>query len=158
MVNPFKLLVLPGDGMGPEVVAAGLCVFEEACQREAIETDVQHDLIHGAAREKYGSFCRDEILARAKQSQAVLIGAVGGPQWDDIHIEGAAPAERDGLMRLREELETCTRLQPARAYDALPWRQAGNLRALARHRTGPRRRRHYPADLRTDFKGTEARG
>ncbi len=106
MANPFKLLVLPGDGIGPEVVMAALRVFERLCQLEAIETEIQHDLLHGAAWDKYGTFCRDETVATAKQSDALLIGAVGGPRWDDIVIEGATPAERDGLMRMREELET----------------------------------------------------
>jgi 3-isopropylmalate dehydrogenase len=119
MANPFKLLVLPGDGIGPEVVAVGLSVFESLCQLEGIDTEIQHDLLHGAAWEKYGSFCRDETVTAAQQSDAVLIGAVGGPQWDDIVIEAATPAERDGLMRLREELETYACLRPSRAYDTL---------------------------------------
>jgi isocitrate/isopropylmalate dehydrogenase len=55
MANPFKLLVLPGDGIGPEVVAVGLSVFESLCQLEGIDTEIQHDLLHGAAWEKYGS-------------------------------------------------------------------------------------------------------
>ncbi len=119
MANPFKLLVLPGDGIGPEVVAVGLSVFERLCRLEGIDTEIRHDLLHGAAWEKYGSFCRDETVTTAKQSDALLIGAVGGPQWDDIVIEGATPAERDGLMRLREELETYACLRPSRAYEAL---------------------------------------
>ena len=119
MADPFKLLVLPGDGIGPEVVAAGLRVFERLCQLEAIETEIKHDLLHGAAWEKYGTFCRDETVVKAKQSDALLIGAVGGPQWDDLVIEGATPAERDGLMRMREELETYACLRPSRAYQAL---------------------------------------
>ncbi len=119
MANPFKLLVLPGDGIGPEVVAAALSVFERLCWLEDIETDIQHDLLHGAAWERYGSFCRDETVTAAKQSDAVLIGAVGGPRWDDIVIDGATPAERDGLMRLREELETYACLRPSRAYESL---------------------------------------
>ena len=119
MADPFKLLVLPGDGIGPEVVAAGLRVFERLCQLEAIETEIEHDLLHGAAWEKYGTFCRDETVVKAKQSDALLIGAVGGPQWDDLVIEGATPAERDGLMRMRKELETYACLRPSRAYRAL---------------------------------------
>ncbi|MCP4389576.1 MAG: 3-isopropylmalate dehydrogenase [Gammaproteobacteria bacterium] len=114
MANPFKLLVLPG-----EVVTAALRVFERLCQLEAIETEIQHDLLHGAAWDKYGTFCRDETVATAKQSDALLIGAVGGPRWDDIVIEGATPAERDGLMRMREELETYACLRPSRAYAPL---------------------------------------
>lgn len=119
MANPFKLLVLPGDGIGPEVAAAALRVFQRLCQLEAIDTEIQHDLLHGAAWEKYGTFCRDQTVVTAKRSDALLIGAVSGPQWDDLLIEGATPAERDCLMRLREELETYACLRPARAYDVL---------------------------------------
>ena len=119
MAEPFKLLVLPGDGIGPEVVSAALRVFERLCQLESIETEISHDLLHGAAWEKYGSFCRDETVTKAQQSHALLIGAVGGPQWDSLVIPGATPAERDGLMRLREVLETYACLRPSRAYEAL---------------------------------------
>jgi 3-isopropylmalate dehydrogenase len=119
MAEPFKLLVLPGDGIGPEVVSAALRVFERLCQLEGIETEISHDLLHGAAWEKYGSFCRDETVAKAQQSHALLIGAVGGPQWDSLVIPGASPAESDGLMRLREVLETYACLRPSRAYEAL---------------------------------------
>jgi 3-isopropylmalate dehydrogenase len=119
MADPFKLLVLPGDGIGPEVVSAALRVFETICRQEQIETEVSHDLLHGAAWEQYGTFCRDQTVESAQQSHALLIGAVGGPQWDSIVIEGATPAERDGLMRLREELGTYACLRPARSYPAL---------------------------------------
>ncbi len=119
MADPFKLLVLPGDGIGPEVVAVALRVFERVCQLEDIAIRVEHDLLHGAAFDAYGSFCRDATVATARRSNALLIGAVGGPKWDDIVIAGATPAERDGLMRLREELETYACLRPSRAYDCL---------------------------------------
>lgn len=119
MADPFKLLVLPGDGIGPEVVAVALRVFERVCETAEIAIQTEHDLLHGAAWDVHGTFCRDATVTSARQSNAVLIGAVGGPQWDDIVIAGATPAERDGLMRLREELETYACLRPARAYDCL---------------------------------------
>ncbi|MDH3218103.1 MAG: 3-isopropylmalate dehydrogenase [Gammaproteobacteria bacterium] len=119
MAKPFKLLVLPGDGIGPEVVAAALRVFERICRRERIDTEVGHDVLHGEAWERYGSFCRDETVAAARESQALLVGAVGGPRWDNMIIDGATPAERDGLMRLREDLETYACLRPSRAYETL---------------------------------------
>jgi 3-isopropylmalate dehydrogenase len=119
MADPFKLLVLPGDGIGPEVVSAALRVFEKLCRLEQIETEIKHDLLHGAAWEKYGSFCRDETVATAQQSDALLIGATGGVQWDNLPADGATPAERDGLMRMREELQTYACLRPSRAYESL---------------------------------------
>jgi len=119
MSDPFKLLVLPGDGIGPEVVGAALRVFEAVCARESIALDLTHDLLHGASFERYGTFCRDETVAAAKRSDAVLVGAVGGARWDDIVTEGSSPAERDGLMRLREELDTYACLRPSRSYPCL---------------------------------------
>ena len=119
MSDPFKLLVLPGDGIGPEVVSAALRVFELLCRMNDIAVEVSHDLLHGEAWEKYGTFCRDETVARAKRSDALLVGAVGGPRWDKLVFEAATPAERDGLMRLREELETYACLRPSRAYASL---------------------------------------
>ena len=119
MTEAFKLLVLPGDGIGPEVVAAALRVFERLCELESIAIEVSHDLLHGAAWEAYGCFCRDETLAAAQRSDAVLVGAVGGAQWDDIVSQGDTAGERDGLMRLREELDTYACLRPAKAYPSL---------------------------------------
>lgn len=119
MAESFKLLVLPGDGIGPEVVAAALRIFERICQQENIALEIEHDLLHGEAWDRYGTFCRDETVARAKQSNALLVGAVGGPKWDALEFDNATPAQRDGLMRLREELETYACLRPARAYASL---------------------------------------
>jgi 3-isopropylmalate dehydrogenase len=119
MADPFKLLVLPGDGIGPEVVSVALLVFERLCRLEQIETEIQHDLLHGAAWDKYGTFCRDETIATAKQSDALLIGAVGGAKWDELLIQSTDPAERDGLMRMREELQTYACLRPSRTYESL---------------------------------------
>ena len=119
MADPFKLLVLPGDGIGPEVVSAALRVFEKICQLEQIETEIKHDLLHGAAWDEYGTFCRDETIVTAKQSNALLIGAVGGAKWDRQLIQSTNPAERDGLMRMREELQTYACLRPSRAYESL---------------------------------------
>ena len=102
MADPFKLLVLPGDGIGPDVVAAGLRVFERLCQLESIETEIEHDLLHGAAWEKFGTFCRDETVATAKQSNALLIGAAGGARWDILPPKCSNQAESDGRRRMRE--------------------------------------------------------
>ncbi|MDH3389198.1 MAG: isocitrate/isopropylmalate family dehydrogenase, partial [Gammaproteobacteria bacterium] len=60
-----------------------------------------------------------QTVTAAKESQALLVGAVGGPRWDNLVIDGATPAERDGLMRLRVELETYACLRPSRAYQTL---------------------------------------
>jgi 3-isopropylmalate dehydrogenase len=114
----FKVLALGGDGIGPEVVASGLVLLEAVCASEGIGLCVEEDLLHGAAWERYGTFCREETVAAARAADAVLVGAVGGPKWDDIRIPGG-PEMQDGLMRLRKELDTYAGLRPARAWPDL---------------------------------------
>ena len=119
----IKILALGGDGIGPEVVNAALQLLEVAAQDAGIDFDLSEDLLHGAAWEKYATFIRPETLERAKRSDALLVGATGGPQWDHIVIDGGAQ-EQDGLMKLRHELQVFACLRHARAFDALLERTA----------------------------------
>lgn len=119
----LKLLAMGGDGIGPEVVDAALQVLEVAAAADGLKVDLSEDLLGGAAWEAYGSFIRAETLEKARQSDASLIGAVGGPQWDHIVIDGG-PEEQDGLMKLRHELQTFACLRHARAHEALLERTA----------------------------------
>lgn len=119
----IRILALGGDGIGPEVVDAALQVLEIAARSARLHVDLSEDLLHGAAWEQYGTFIRPETLSRARESDALLVGAVGGPQWDPIVIDGG-PEEQDGLMKLRHELQTFACLRHARAYDALLGRTA----------------------------------
>lgn len=114
----IKLLALGGDGIGPEVVNASLKVLDVVASSLGLDIDLSEDLLHGAAWQKYGCFCRPQTLEKARQCDAVLVGAVGGEQWDNITIEGG-PAEQDGLMKLRQELDVFAGLRPARAWNAL---------------------------------------
>jgi 3-isopropylmalate dehydrogenase len=114
----IKLLALGGDGIGPEVVNASLKVLDIVGNSLGLNIDLSEDLLHGAAWEKYGQFCRPETLDKARHCDAVLVGAVGGEQWDNIIIEGG-PAEQDGLMKLRQELDVFAGLRPARTWNAL---------------------------------------
>ena len=114
----LKLLALGGDGIGPEVVDAAIQVLDVAADRIGLQVDLSEDLLHGAAWEKYGTFIRPETLAKARQSDALLIGATGGPQWDHIVIDGG-PEAQDGLMTLRHDLQTFACLRHARARDPL---------------------------------------
>ena len=117
-MDGFKILALGGDGIGPEVVDSALALLEAVSASGGPRFDISTDLLHGAAWDRYCTFCRDETLARARAVDAVLVGAVGGPKWDDIVIEGP-PAAKDGLMRLRQELDVYAGLRPAKAYDSL---------------------------------------
>ena len=113
-----RILVLPGDGIGPEVMASALDVLDVVAITEGLHLDITEDVLHGAAWNKYGTFCRPETITNAQQSDAVLVGAVGGPEWDHITIE-SGPTEQDGLMKLRMELDVFAGLRPAKAWNCL---------------------------------------
>jgi len=100
----LKVLALGGDGIGPEVVAAALRVLDVAARSISLKFDLSEDLLHSAAWEKYDSLIRPQTLDKAKASDALLVGATGGPAWDHIVIDGG-PEEQDGLMKLRHELD-----------------------------------------------------
>ncbi|MEM7563207.1 MAG: isocitrate/isopropylmalate family dehydrogenase, partial [Pseudomonadota bacterium] len=114
----FQVLALGGDHIGPEVVASGLRVLHKAAQMAGLHIGVDEDLLGGASWDAHGRFCTDEVLSKARQADAILVGAVGGPEWDSLHIEGPI-TESDGLTRLRIELEVFNALRPARAWRAL---------------------------------------
>ena len=114
----LNVLALGGDGIGPEVLDAALKVLDVAATSIHLSLDISEDLLHGSAWEKYGTFIRPETLEKARQSDAVLVGAVGGPQWDHIVVEGG-PEEQDGLMKLRYELDVFACIRKAKAWSAL---------------------------------------
>jgi 3-isopropylmalate dehydrogenase len=106
-----RILLLPGDGIGPEVVEAGRRVLEAVAAAEGLRLEFSQALVGGAAIEAHGTPLRDEDLDRCRQADAVLLGAVGGPAWDSY-----PPAFRPerGLLRLRSELELALNLRPVR--------------------------------------------
>ena len=114
----IKILAMGGDGIGPEVLEAAMKVLEVAATSIHLSVDLTEDLLHGAAYEKYGCFIHPQSLEKARHSDAILVGAVGGSQWDHIVIEGG-PEEQDGLMKLRHELDVFACIRKARAWDAL---------------------------------------
>jgi 3-isopropylmalate dehydrogenase len=111
-----KLLVLAGDGIGPEVMAETLRVVEWMGARRARRFDVKEDLVGGAAFDAHGTPLADSTLRAAKDADAVLLGAVGGPKWDRLPF--AQKPER-GLLRLRKEMDLFANLRPAVVFDAL---------------------------------------
>jgi 3-isopropylmalate dehydrogenase len=118
MMDPARILVLPGDGIGPEVVAAGVSVLERVARSAGIPLLIEEDMLGGASYDRYGTFCRDEVVLKAKAADAVLVGAVGGPRWDAVPVEGT-PMDKDGLVRLRKELDAFACLRPAVSYRSL---------------------------------------
>jgi 3-isopropylmalate dehydrogenase len=116
MASNRKLLLLPGDGIGPEVCREVRRVVEWMDKRRAVTFDVAEDLVGGAAYDAHGTPLTDETLATAMESDALLLGAVGGPKWDDLDF--SQKPER-GLLRLRKEMELFANLRPAICFDAL---------------------------------------
>mgnify|MGYP001414551084 CR=1 FL=1 len=98
-----NLLVLPGDGIGKEVMLHGLHVLDKASKIFGFELSIEEDVIHGEAWKKFGTFCRDQTVITAKNADGVLVGAVGQIN-DETLPHSSNPEENDGLMRLRKEL------------------------------------------------------
>jgi len=111
-----KLLVLPGDGIGPEVVRQVRRVIDWMDRRRSASFDVQEGLVGGASIDTHGTPLTDDTLQAALEADAVLFGAVGGPKWDNIGFDKRPEA---GLLRLRKELGLFANLRPAMVFDAL---------------------------------------
>ena len=111
-----RILVLPGDGIGPEVTREARRVLEAAASEAGIPLRFEQALIGGAAIDAHGTPLSDETLELARGSRAVLLGAVGGPKWDKMPV-GTRP-ER-GLLRIRKELGLFANLRPAQVFPAL---------------------------------------
>ena len=111
-----KLLMLPGDGIGPEVMAEVNRVIGWMDKRRHVSFDVQEDLVGGAAYEVHKSSLADETLEKAMAVDAVMLGAVGGPQWDNVARDARPEA---GLLKLRKEMDLFANLRPATCMPAL---------------------------------------
>ena len=111
-----KLLLLPGDGIGPEVMGQARRVIDWFAAARGLRFEVEDDLVGGCAYEAHGEAISDSAMARAKAADAVLLGAVGGPKWDGVAYDQRPEA---GLLRLRKELGLFANLRPAVCYPAL---------------------------------------
>ncbi|MGR3636885.1 MAG: 3-isopropylmalate dehydrogenase [Shimia sp.] len=115
MSNP-SLLILAGDGIGPEVMSQVQRVIGWFGDNLGLNFDVSEDLVGGAAYDKHGVPLHDDTMAKAQEVDAVLLGAVGGPKYDDLDF--SVKPER-GLLRLRKEMDLFANLRPAQCFDAL---------------------------------------
>ncbi|HUN47142.1 MAG TPA: 3-isopropylmalate dehydrogenase [Stellaceae bacterium] len=111
-----KILFLPGDGIGPEVMRQVGRVIDWMDRRRIVTFDISEGLVGGAALDAHGVPLTEDTLALAQQSDAVLFGAVGGPKWDNLPFN--LKPER-GLLRLRKEMELFANLRPALVFDPL---------------------------------------
>ena len=110
MSNSYKLLVLPGDGIGPEVMKEVIKVAKSIGELSKVKFEIEEDDIGGSAYDRYGTPLSDETLEKAKNSHAVLLGAVGGEKWDNLDF---SLKPEQGLLRIRKELDLFANLRPA---------------------------------------------
>lgn len=119
-----KILVLAGDGIGPEIMAGAETVLSALTERFGLDVELEHGLMGGAAIDACGEPLPAATLQLARDADAILLGAVGGPKWDQI--ERRHRPER-GLLALRSELELFCNLRPAILFE--PLAAASTLRA-----------------------------
>ena len=111
-----SILILPRDGIGPEVMAEVRKVIDWYGTKRNVTFDVSEDLVGGAAYDAHGTPLHDDTMAKAQEVDAVLLGAVGGPKYDVLDF--SVKPER-GLLRLRKEMDLYSNLRPAQCFDAL---------------------------------------
>ncbi|OQW50156.1 3-isopropylmalate dehydrogenase [Candidatus Raskinella chloraquaticus] len=112
----FKLLLLPGDGIGPEVMGQAEAIVSFLDKQGIVGFSVERDLVGGAAYDAHGVAISDAAMDRAQEADAVLFGAVGGPKWDKVPYQHRPEA---GLLRLRKDMGLFANLRPAICYPAL---------------------------------------
>lgn len=115
-MTTYKLLLLPGDGIGPETMGEVKKVLGWFNARGTASFETEEDLVGGCAYDAHGKAISDEAMDRAMASDAVLFGAVGGPKWDGVPYDVRPEA---GLLRLRKDMELFANLRPAICYPAL---------------------------------------
>ncbi|MCW5682643.1 MAG: 3-isopropylmalate dehydrogenase, partial [Xanthobacteraceae bacterium] len=112
----YNLLLLPGDGIGPEVMAQARRVIEWIEKRGLATFNIEEGLVGGAAYDAHGKSISEDDMKKAMAADAVIFGAVGGPKWDGVPYDVRPEA---GLLRLRKDLALFANLRPAICYPAL---------------------------------------
>jgi 3-isopropylmalate dehydrogenase len=115
-LKTFKIAVLPGDGIGPEIVKQAVKVMDAVSEKFDVKLEYQYGLIGGAAIDEYGIPFPEETKEIILSSDAVLLGAVGGPKWDNLDF--SIRPER-ALLGMRKLLNAFANLRPAKLYDEL---------------------------------------
>jgi len=115
-MTSMKLLILPGDGIGPEVMAEVRKIIDWQGSNRGLKFEDEEDLVCGSSYDGHGKPLPDATMAKAQEVDAVLLGAVGGPKYDNLDF--SLKPER-GLLRLRKEMDLYANLRPAQCFDAL---------------------------------------
>lgn len=117
MTKNYNICLLPGDGIGPEIIAEGVKVLNAVGEKHDANFTCTEALIGGCAIDAAGTALPEETLAAAKASDAVLLAAVGGPKWDTT--DPSKPRPEQGLLGIRKELGLYTNLRPVQIFGAL---------------------------------------
>lgn len=117
MTKNYNICLLPGDGIGPEIIAEGVKVLNAVGEKHGASFTCTEALIGGCAIDAAGTALPEETLAAAKASDAVLLAAVGGPKWDTT--DPSKPRPEQGLLGIRKELGLYTNLRPVQIFGAL---------------------------------------
>jgi 3-isopropylmalate dehydrogenase len=115
-MTTYKLLLLPGDGIGPEVMGEVSRLVDWINARGLASIETETDLVGGCAYDSHGEAISEATMSKALAADAVMLGAVGGPKWDGVAYEKRPEA---GLLRLRKDLQLFANLRPAICYPAL---------------------------------------
>jgi 3-isopropylmalate dehydrogenase len=126
----YKIVSIPGDGIGPEVVAGAVSVLKQLSIKHCLEIEVEEHPFGGASYDLHGEMLTNATLEACKNCDAVLLGAVGGPKWEKLPHEHKPEA---ALLKIRKELELFANLRPAKVYEALL--EASSLKADVVHGT-----------------------
>ena len=111
-----KILLLPGDGIGPEVIGEVKKIINWFNDKKSLDFEIDEDLAGGCSYDKHGTPITDEVFYKALESEVVMLGAVGGPKWDNL--EFSKKPER-ALLKLRKELKLFANLRPAICFKQL---------------------------------------
>ena len=111
-----KVLLLPGDGIGPEVIGEVKKIINWFNEKKSLDFEIDEDLAGGCSYDKHGAPITDEVFYKALESAVVMLGAVGGPKWDNV--EFSKKPER-ALLKLRKELKLFANLRPAICFKQL---------------------------------------
>ena len=115
-IKKRKFLLLPGDGIGPEVVREVKKIIKWFNIKKSLDFEIDEDLAGGVSYDKHGTPITDEVFYKALECEAVILGAVGGPKWDNV--EFSKKPER-ALLKLRKELKLFANLRPAICFKQL---------------------------------------
>ena len=116
MSNKHSMLILPGDGIGPEVMDEVKKVINWLEANKGLEFEIHEDHVGGRAFDEYGVPLADKTLQKAKEVDAVIFGSIGGPKWDGVDYDKRPEA---GLLTLRKELNLFANLRPALCFEPL---------------------------------------